>query len=95
MECYKACLVAKSFSETYVIDYLETFTSMEKMNTVQIILAITMTREWQLHQLDVKNVLLNKNLEEVYMCMHLGYEKTEKYYKLRKALYSLKQSPRA
>lgn len=45
----------------------------------------------RLHQIDVKNALLNGNLEEVYMCVPLGYEKTERCCKLKKALYGLKQ----
>lgn len=58
---------------------------MAKMNKVRDILAIIVIREWQLDQLDIKNVFMNEILEEkVYMCMPSGYEKMKKYYKLKK-----------
>ncbi|RVW40691.1 Retrovirus-related Pol polyprotein from transposon TNT 1-94 [Vitis vinifera] len=55
--------------------------------------------DWSLHQLDVKNVFLNGDLEEeVYMDIPAGLETTSNFNKvcrLRKSLYGLKQSPRA
>ena len=34
VERYKAYLVAKGFTQTYSIDYTETFASMAKLNTI-------------------------------------------------------------
>lgn len=88
--------MTKGFSQKYEIDYLETFVSMVKMNTDRVILAIVVIRRWRLDQLDVKNTFLNGDLEEkVYICLPHNYDKSRKYCKLRKALCSLKQSPRA
>jgi hypothetical protein len=51
---------------------------------------------WPLFQLDVKNAFLH---EKVYMEQPLGFVAQGEYwsgvYKLKKALYSLKQSPQA
>jgi hypothetical protein len=54
---------------------------------------------WKIHQMDVKSTFLNGFLEkEVYVQQPLGYilkGKEYKVMKLKKALYALKQAPRA
>jgi hypothetical protein len=63
------------------------------------VLSIVVSRGWNLRQLDVQNTFLHGNLEEVvHMCQPPGYEnkRMPNYVcKLDKALYSLKQAPRA
>ena len=99
IERYKARLVAKGFTQTYGVDYQETFAPVAKMNSIRILLSLAANLEWPLHQFDVKNAFLNGDLEEeVYMDIPPGFEDTKTYGKvcrLRKSLYGLKQSPRA
>ena len=96
---YKARLVAKGFTQSYGIDYQETFSPVAKLNTVRVLLCLAANLDWSLHQLDVKNAFLNGDLEEeVYMDIPAGLETTSNFNKvcrLRKSLYGLKQSPRA
>ncbi|RVW24010.1 Retrovirus-related Pol polyprotein from transposon RE2 [Vitis vinifera] len=96
---YKARLVAKGFTQSYGIDYQETFAPVAKLNTVRVLLSLAANLDWSLHQLDVKNAFLNGDLEEeVYMDIPAGLETTSNFNKvcrLRKSLYGLKQSPRA
>ena len=72
---------------------------MAKMNTIRVILSLTTNYEWEMYQMDVRNVFLQGELEEeVYMDIPQGYNiKVPKTHvcKLRKAIYGLKQSPRA
>ncbi|KAF5930309.1 hypothetical protein HYC85_031182 [Camellia sinensis] len=67
-EHYKARLVAKSFSQEYVIDYEETFASVAKMTTVCTLISVATIRHWPLYQMDVKNAFLNVYFaRKVYM----------------------------
>ncbi|WVY92731.1 hypothetical protein V8G54_031819 [Vigna mungo] len=99
IERYKARLVAKGFTQTYGVDYLETFAPVAKMNTVRVILSLAANYGWNLEQFDVKNAFLHGDLEEeIYMEIPPGYGRdvvTNTVCKLKKALYGLKQSPRA
>ncbi|GMJ06482.1 cysteine-rich RLK (RECEPTOR-like protein kinase) 8 [Hibiscus trionum] len=96
---YKARLVAKGYTQTYEIDYTETFAPVAKLNIVRVLLSLAVNSNWKLHQLDVKNAFLNGKLEEeVYMKIPLGLrsiERDQKVCKLNRSLYGLKQSPRA
>ena len=68
------------------------------MNTVKILLSLATHYNWQLLQYDVKNVFLHGDLdEEIYMNIPPRIEGNtgNKVCKLKKALYELKQSPRA
>lgn len=97
---HKARLVAKGYSQTQRLDYNETFSSVVKPATIQIVLRIAVSRGWFVKQLDVNNAFLNGSLTEiVYMHQPPGYEiqivDTPLVCKLHKAIYGLKQAPRA
>ena len=96
---YKATLVAKGFKHKEGIDYQETFAPVAKMITIRVVIALATQFGWQLHQMDVKSAFLNSDLtEQVYMEQPPSFEvKGQEHlvYRLKKALYRLKQARRA
>ena len=99
IERYKARIMAKGYTQTYGIDYQETFSPIAKLNIVLVLLSLAVNLDWSLHYFYVKNSFLHGDLEEeVYMYIPLGFEissKAEGVCRLQKALYGLKQSPPA
>jgi hypothetical protein len=57
---YKARLVVKGFKQRHDIDYKDTFNPVVKATTIRLILFVTVSQGWCLHQLDVQNVFWRK-----------------------------------
>ena len=54
---YKARLVGKGYTQTYRVDYQETFSPIAKLSTVRVLLSLTANLDWPLLQFDVKKCL--------------------------------------
>ena len=59
---YKACLVARGFTQEYGIDYEETFAPVARLSSIMTLIAISAARRWPLFQMDVKMPFLMVNL---------------------------------
>ena len=94
---YKARLVAKCYTQTYGVDYFETFSSVTRLNSIRILFSIVVNLLWPLFKLDVKNTFLYGDLKEVCMEQTSGYvaQGENKVCHLRKIIYRLKQSLKA
>ena len=96
---HKARLVARGFTQAHGIDYTETFSPVVRMNSIHVLLSLVVNLNWSLHQLDVSNAFLYGDLtEQVFMEQPLRYVaqgETSQVCLLRRAIYGLKQSPRA
>ncbi|WVZ89349.1 hypothetical protein U9M48_035769 [Paspalum notatum var. saurae] len=96
---HKARLVARGFVQQEGIDFDDAFAPMARMESVRLLLALAAQEGWHVHHMDVKSAFLNGDLkEEVYVHQPQGFEipgKEGKVLRLRKALYGLRQAPRA
>ncbi|GJS56688.1 ribonuclease H-like domain-containing protein [Tanacetum coccineum] len=96
---YKARLVANDSSQQLGVDFDETFSLVVKLATIRTVLSLVVSRQWPIHQLDVKNAFLNGDLSEtVYMHQPPGFVDNRYPHHvclLQRSLYGLKQAPRA
>jgi hypothetical protein len=96
---HKARLVAKGYAQREGVDFEEVFAPVARIETVRLLIALAARTGWKVHHMDVKSAFLNGDLcEEVYVQQPPGFvvEKgSGKVLKLRKALYGLRQAPRA
>lgn len=61
---YKARLVARGFSQKYLIDYNETFAPVARISSFRFIIAFANQNCLLVHHMDVKTAFLNGKLKE-------------------------------
>lgn len=95
---YKARLVAKGFTQRKGIDYEEIYAPVSGFDTIRLLIAVSVEKNWYIDQYDVKSAYLHSDLKEViYMEQPEGFEETGQeglVCKLKKSIYGLKQSGR-
>lgn len=96
---HKARLVARGYVQKKGIDFEEAFAPVTRLETVRLLLALAVKNAWEVHHLDVKSAFFNGDLKETaYVLQPEGFVKPGKerlVYRLIKALYGLRQAPRA
>ena len=93
---YKARLVGKGYKQKEGLDYFDTYSPVTRITSIRMLIAIAALHNLEMHQMNVKTVFLNGELnEEIYMdqsegFISLGQEK--KVCRLVKSLYGLKKA---
>ena len=77
------------------MDYNETFTHVERMNSIRLVLAIATSKQWEVHHVGVKSAFIHGDIkEELYMQQEEGFVTNPSLVcRLKKSLYGLKQAP--
>ena len=95
----KSRLMAQGYTQVEEVDFDESFAPMARLESICILMSIACTMNFKLYQMDVKCVFLNGYLnEEVFVEQPKGFEDPQfpdHVLRLKKALYCLKQAPRA
>ena len=98
VERYKVRLIAKEFTKKDSTNYKETFLPVSKKDSLWITMTLVAHFDLELHQMDVKTIFLNGNLEKkVYMDQPKGFPVEGKCHmmcKLMKSIYGFKQVSR-
>ncbi|CAI7732749.1 unnamed protein product, partial [Closterium sp. NIES-53] len=95
---FKACYVARGFSQRQEVDFFHTFSPTSKMITLRVMLHVAAQRDYELHSLDFSTAFLQGSLhEEIWLRRPPGF--TESFpagtqWSLRRPVYGLQQAPR-
>ena len=90
---YRARLVAQGFTQMYGVDFQDTFAPVARLSSIQTVIALAASEDWELHQMDVKSAYLNSPIDSpVYMRLPPGYTQRGKVAKVNWGLYGLRQS---
>ncbi|GJZ99264.1 retrovirus-related pol polyprotein from transposon TNT 1-94 [Tanacetum coccineum] len=95
----KSRLIAKGYRQEEGIDFEESFNPVARLEAIRIFIANVASKNIMVYQMDVKTAFLNGELkEEFYVSQPEGFvdpDHPHHVYRLKKALYDLKQAPRA
>ncbi|CAI7895933.1 unnamed protein product [Closterium sp. NIES-54] len=95
---FKACYIARGFSQRQGVDYFQTFSPTPKMTTLWLLLHVATQRDYKLHSLEFSTAFLQGSLhEEIWLCRppsFTGLFPAGTQWSLRQPVYCLRQVPR-
>lgn len=98
---FKCRLVADGNTQRYGVDFSQIFSTVAKLSTLRVFLAIAAANDWNLTSIDIRQAYLQATLhEDLYMQMPPSLPSVDSHgnklvVKLRKSLYGLRQAGRA
>nr|GFB34478.1 hypothetical protein [Tanacetum cinerariifolium] len=94
-----SCLFVRGYRQEEGIDFEESFAPVARMEAIRIFLAFAVHKSFTVFLMDVKTTFLHGTLKkDMYVCQPEGFidaDHPSHVFKLKKALYWLKQAPRA
>ncbi|CAI7846292.1 unnamed protein product [Closterium sp. NIES-54] len=94
---FKACYVARGFSQRQGVDYFQTFSPTPKMTTLRVLLHVAAHRDYDLHSLDFSTAFLQGSLhEEIWLRRPPGFTGSfpaSTQWSLWRPVYGLRQAP--
>ena len=95
IDCHKARLVAKGFQQREGEDFWQTYAPTVAAATIRTFLAVAMSQEMIVHQMDVSTAFLNGDIDGlIHVRPPKPFQVHGRVWRLNKSLYGLKQSPR-
>lgn len=100
IEKFKARLVADGNTQLYGVDFDRIFSTVVKMSTIRLVLAIAALKDYNLSSIDIRQAYLQAELkEDLYMRVPPGHPRFDGTgrplaLKLNRSLYGLKQAGR-
>ncbi|CAI7900216.1 unnamed protein product [Closterium sp. NIES-53] len=95
---FKACYVARGFSQRQGVAFFQTFSPTPKMTTLRVLRHVAAQRDYELHSLDFRTTFLQGSLhEEIWLRRPLGFTGSfpaGTQWSLRRPVYGLRQAPR-
>jgi hypothetical protein len=92
----KACICARGFEQIEGVDYFETFAPVVQWMTVRLVLVMTILLNLENKQIDYTAAFLQAPIDhDVYDEMPKLFSVKGKVWKLQRAIYGLKDAPRA
>ncbi|CAI7784326.1 unnamed protein product [Closterium sp. NIES-54] len=94
---FKACYVARGFSQRQGVDYFQTFSPTPKMTTLRVLLHVAAQRDYELHFLDLSATFLQGSLhKEIWLRRPPGFTGSfpaSTPWSLHRPIYGLRQAP--
>jgi len=95
IERRKGQYCAQEYSQKPREDFDDIYGLVAQLESLEILRSLSVKRNYLMRQLDVKSAFLYGEIDgETYLEIPDGYRKPGKVWKLQKAIYCLKQSPR-
>ena len=90
MDKYKARLVAKGYTKKEGKDYFDTYSFINRLTTIRVLIALAASHSLHIHQMDVKTTFHNGELEvEIYVEQPDGFVISGQENKVCKLIKSL------
>lgn len=61
---YKVRLAVKGFTQIYGVDYMKTYASVARHDTIRLLVALFARKGWLIYHFDIKSAFLNGYLKE-------------------------------